>query len=129
MNALLFAAVLATTSLFNHYEGVRQALLKGSVADVQRSAKALADAAQAEKQPTIAGRARDVASAATLNAARISFAALSDEMIRYREGRSGDRPVVAYCSMEKKSWLQPNGAIANPYVDGAMRACGEIKAR
>ena len=39
----------------------------------------------------------------------------------------GDKPVVAYCSMEKKSWLQPKGAITNPYVDAAMRACGEVK--
>jgi hypothetical protein len=128
MKALLLA-VLLTTSLFGRYEDVRQALLKSSVADVQRSAKALADAAQAEKQTAIAGRARDVASATTLKAARDSFAALSNEMIRYRESRSGDRPAVAYCPMEKKSWLQPNGAIANPYVDVAMRTCGEIKAR
>ena len=129
MKALLFASLIAMTSLFDRYEAVRQSLLKASVADVQRSAKALADAAQAEKQSAIAGRAREVSSAATLKAARESFAALSGEMIRFRESQSGDKPAVAYCSMEKKSWLQPNGAIANPYVDAAMRACGEIKAR
>jgi hypothetical protein len=29
--------------------------------------------------------------------------------------------------MEKKSWLQPEGEIANPYVGDVMRTCGEVR--
>jgi hypothetical protein len=52
---------------------------------------------------------------------------VSDEVIKYRESRCCKRPIVVYCSMEKKSWLQPEGQISNPYVDASMRKCGEIK--
>jgi len=41
--------------------------------------------------------------------------------------RAAGRPSVAYCSMEKKSWLQPAGTpISNPYLDGGMRTCGQF---
>lgn len=127
--AMLFAVAASAgqTKLFAKYEGVRQALIKGSVADVQRSAKDLAAAGQSENQTAIAAQARALSGAATLKAARDSFSALSDQMIRFRDAQSGDRPVVVYCSMEKKSWLQPKGAVVNPYVDPSMRSCGEVK--
>lgn len=121
------AASAAQTKIFGAYEDVRQALIKGSVEDVQRTARELASTASAEKQKAIAGRATALASAADLKGARDSFAMLSDELIRFREGRSGAKPVVVYCSMEKKSWLQPKGPITNPYTDESMRSCGEVQ--
>ena len=39
-----------------------------------------------------------------------------------------DRPVVVYCPMEKKAWLQPDEAIGNPYVPSMLR-CGEVVQR
>ena len=107
------AASAGETKLFMKYETVRQALLGGSVGDVQRAAKQLADTARAEKQNAIADRAFALAKAANLKGARDSFALLSQELIRFRDGRSGQRPVVVYCSMEKKSWLQPKGVVTN----------------
>jgi len=64
-----------------------------------------------------------------VEAARTQFADLSDAMIAYRaEGKEKPRPQLVYCSMVKHSWLQPPGAITNPYyADPAMRGCGEIK--
>ena len=114
-------------SLFDRYETVRQALLSGSLDDIQRTANDLADTASASRQRRIAERSAALATAADLKSARDSFAMLSEEVIYYRDGRSGPRPVVVYCSMEKKSWLQPKGAITNPYLDESMRSCGEVR--
>ena len=61
--------------------------------------------------------------------ARSAFGNLSEAMIAYRAA-SGEKPMpqVVYCSMAKRSWLQPPGAIANPYyADAAMRGCGEFR--
>lgn len=33
----------------------------------------------------------------------------------------------AYCPMVKKSWLQKDGSIRNPYYGPAMPTCGEFK--
>lgn len=115
------------TKIYSSYESVRQALLKNAVPDVQKSAAALAAAARSEKQDAVAARATALAGATSVASARKAFAALSDEVIKFRDAQSGDKPSVAYCSMEKKSWLQPKGAIANPYVDAGMRGCGEFK--
>ena len=121
------AASAGQTKVFEKYETVRQALLSGSLDAVQRSANDLGDTARAEKQNAIAERASALAAAANLKGARDSFAMLSEEVIRFRDARSGNRPVVVYCSMEKKSWLQPKGAITNPYLDESMRSCGEVR--
>jgi hypothetical protein len=121
------AASASQTKLFEKYETVRQALLSGSLDDVQRTANGLGNVARAEKQNVIAERASALAAAANLKSARDSFAMLSEEVIRFRDARSGTRPVVAYCSMAKKSWLQPKGALTNPYMDESMRSCGEIR--
>ena len=117
----------ATSPLFAKYETVRQTLLAGRISAVQNAATDLAKAAAAVKEPAIAERSTTLSKAATLAAVRTAFAALSDEMIRFRAKQSGDRPLVVDCPMEKKSWLQPRGAIANPYLDGAMRSCGTIR--
>ena len=122
------AASAAQTKIFEQYESVRQALLKGSADEAQSAAKALAETARAEKQHAIAERSEALAAAANLKAARDSFAMLSEEVIRFRDARSGKRPEVVYCSMHKASWLQPKGAITNPYAeDKSMLACGEFR--
>ncbi len=129
VSVFLFAltASAGQTKLFENYESVRQALLRGSVEDVQRDAQALVNAARSEKQNAIAERAAALVTVSNLEGARDSFAMLSEELVRFRDSRSGARPVVVYCSMEKKSWLQPKGALTNPYVDASMRSCGEIR--
>ncbi len=124
---LAFTASASPTKLFEKYESVRQALLSGSVDDAQRAAKDLTGTARAEKQNAIAERANSLATITNLKGARASFAMLSEEVIRFRDGRSGARPVVVYCSMEKRSWLQSKGAITNPYLDASMRSCGEVR--
>ena len=122
-----FAASAGETQLFQKYESVRQALLKGSIDDVQRSAKELESAARDENQSAIADRASALSGAADIKGARDSFAMLSDQVIRFRDSRQGERPVVVYCPMHKTSWLQPKGPVTNPYAEAAMRSCGQIR--
>lgn len=122
----LFAA---QTKIYSNYEATRQALLNGSVPHIQVTAKQLALIARAANQETIAAKADALSSTRDLATAKTAFAALSDEVIRFRASDSGERPTVVYCSMEKKSWLQPKGAINNPYVAASMRGCGEVKAQ
>ncbi|HEX2832826.1 MAG TPA: hypothetical protein VHW00_07415 [Thermoanaerobaculia bacterium] len=124
--ALLALPLFASPNLFSKYESVRQGLLKGSLAETQKSAAALATEAKTAKQTAIAEKAEAVAKSADLKAARDSFASLSDEMMKLREAAKGDKPSVYYCPMVKKSWLQPKGEVGNPY-DAAMAKCGMLK--
>ena len=116
-----------TDHIFMSYEEARQALLKGSLTDLQRAARHIGLAADSAGQPAIAGRAAALGKATELKTARDAFASLSEEVIKYRQTRCCERPAVAYCQMEKKSWLQPEGVpISNPYLDGGMRTCGQL---
>ena len=119
--------LFATPTLFPSYETTRQALMTQSVPKIQSAATALAKDARAAKQPAVAARAEALAKAASLPAAKAAFGTLSDEMIRYRAAVKAKEPIVVYCSMEKKSWLQPKGAVVNPYVNPSMRSCGEVR--
>ena len=112
--------------ILSSYERARRALLDGSVTRVQNAANQIAAAAHEAEEHAIAERSSDLANARDLTAARQAFAVLSDEVIEYYETTGGDRLAVAYCDVEKKSWLQPAGRIGNPYVDQDRRRCGEF---
>ena len=117
----------APDRVFMSYEEARQAFLKESLSGVQRAARHIGLAAESADQRAIAGHAVTLEKAADLKTAREAFASLSEAVIKYRQSRCCERPVVAYCSMEKKSWLQPTGMpISNPYLDVSMRKCGEF---
>ncbi len=84
---------------------------------------------QSANQTKLSELGAKLEAAPDLKAAQQAFASLSDEAIKYRETRCCNRPVVVYCSMEKKSWMQTDAkVIGNPYVDAKMRTCGEVKA-
>ena len=120
--ALAFPVLANNSGLFTKYEAVRQALLKSSLADVQKSAAALATDAKGAKLTTVADSAQAVAVAKNLDDARRSFGVLSEQMTKLP-----GRPAIYHCPMVKKSWLQPKGTVGNPY-DPAMAMCGELKA-
>jgi hypothetical protein len=47
--------------------------------------------------------------------------------VQYRAKVSGDDlPVVMYCPMVKRSWLQPAGEVGNPYHGQKMANCGYV---
>jgi len=119
----------AAEPLFPRYEAVRQALLADSLDATKSAAAELARAAERAGQPAIVAAAETVRKSGNADAARATFASLSEAMIAYRAA-SGEKPKpqIVYCSMAKHSWLQPAGEITNPYFAGAaMRSCGEIK--
>ena len=148
--ASLRAAAVAGASTFDtvmeHYEPVRLALMGDTMDGVNEHGAAVAVALRALKADFSAERAGvspDVASAvqsklddmiatadelaraASLQAARDAFYELSMPLVRWHSGvDQSARPAVAYCPMHKRSWLQPDGEIGNPY--GNMPRCGEI---
>ena len=127
--AVAFAVALplfATPALFSKYEATRQALLKSSLAEVQKSAKLLSAEATKAKNASVAEQADAVAKSPDMAKARAAFAPLSEEMIKLRESANGARPSVYYCPMVRKSWLQPKGEVGNPY-DANMPMCGMLK--
>ena len=152
--ACLAAPALASDAtsfetVMESYEPVRIALLADSMNDVNRHGAAIeaelqslqaafsaerAGVAAASAQPVQDGldemiaAAGALAAAGSLQAARDAFYELSKPLVRWRQGvPESERPAVAYCPMHKRSWLQPDGEIGNPY--GGMPRCGEIVAR
>ncbi len=123
---LVAGSLFANPALFSKYEDVRKALVEQSLANARTASSALATAAEAAGQPELASKAADVSKSADLARARAAFSTLSESMITIRNAAKGSRPAVYYCSMEKKSWLQPKGTVGNPYVAKSMTGCGEL---
>ncbi len=123
------------SELMKPYEEIRQTLLHDAVDGVAENAGVIrkqADAATAEEEikellAEISASAGRLAEAPDLEAAREAFYELSKTMVRYRSMVGGDeKPVVAYCPMANKSWLQPEGEIGNPYYGQSMATCGNV---
>lgn len=146
----VFAAGATTfDAVMEHYEPIRLALLEDSMDGVNHHGKAIATELRAleadfsadragasgeaaavveEKLDEMIAAADAIASASSLEAARDGIYELTKPLVRWRQGVSvTGLPAVAYCSMYKRSWLQPDGEIGNPY--GGMPRCGEIVAR
>lgn len=135
--------------IVGHYEAIRQVLIEDSTEGVAGHATAIADAASAlardfkpESAQIDAGdaaavrgwlaeietRARSVARSDSLEPIREAMAELTKPLVRWHELVEGPKPVVAYCPMVEKAWLQPDEAIGNPY-DPSMLRCGEVVQR
>jgi hypothetical protein len=137
----------AFATLNDHYEAIRVALLHDHMKDVVENARAIqkgatelqeefsasgagvsedSEAACQALLPEISRTADRLARASGVVAARDAFGELTKPMVRYREMVSGYRPVVVYCPMAKKAWLQPEGEIGNPYYGQSMARCGNV---
>ncbi len=138
----------AFAAVFHHYEALWQALAVDDGESVAKHAEGMreaADAIAADFSAEQAGLAKgvdaekaakhfdDVAKAALLlgsttdlAGAREAFYEVSKPLVRLNELLAGERMKVVYCSMAKKSWLQRQEKIANPYFGGAMADCGEV---
>lgn len=110
-----------------HYEAVRKALVADSLKGVAGHAEAIRrQAPKNELGREIAKAAGRLAAAKDLETARGAFYDLSKPMVRWREASGKKDSIVAFCSMAKRSWLQPKGAIGNPYYGKSMATCGEV---
>lgn len=136
---LLFALSLAglasaadlKTGVVDPYLRIQAALAADTTAGVTQDAAAIAKAAGAmgPAGAKIATAASELQRAADITAARASFWALSDALLAYGKATKtslGPGVRAAYCPMEKKSWAQKDGQIANPYAGKRMLRCGEF---
>ena len=79
---------------------------------------------------TILKSAKALGSARDLKGAREAFGGLSDAVIAAGNAQGWkDIPDlrVAYCPMVKKSWIQKELELRNPYYGSTMLTCGEFK--
>ena len=110
---------------------IQSALARDTMVGVAAQAKALRDAATALGEPgaAIAAAAADLGIQSTIADARREFGAMSEALVAsIKSGAvalgSGNR--VGYCPMVRKSWLQKDGPVANPYYGAKMLTCGEL---
>ena len=119
----------STDSLAEHAEGLREAadLIAADFSLEKAGLAAGADATEAtEFFSDIAKTSLYLGSATDLATARESFYEISKSMVRLNELLAGERLRVIYCSMAKKSWLQRQEQIVNPYHGQSMSGCGEV---
>lgn len=143
------AELTAFATISDHYEAIRLVLIEDSTEGVAKHAQAIAKTAHALNVnysdeaagvkpgggatvkallPEIEQRASEVARSSDLESVRAEMAELTKPLVRWHELVDGTRPVVAYCSMVKKAWIQPDEAIGNPYAPYMLR-CGEVVQR
>lgn len=137
----------AFAGIMQHYEAVRLALLSDSLEGIsdhghkirgivehfsghwsrERAGVSAENADEAQALlPVLSAAATRLAKAEDIDAARTALYSLSTPLVRYRKMVTGELPVVAYCPMAKRSWLQPQGEIGNPYYGQSMPSCGEV---
>ena len=114
------------------YVKVADALAKDSLEGVKANAGTVATAATALGAPAmkIDTAAVQLASATEIADAREKFAVLSDAVDAYMEGlhlKAPEGTKVAFCPMKGKTWMQKDGAIANPYFGSSMLTCGSFR--
>jgi protein SCO1/2 len=110
---------------------IQVALAHDSIDGLGDKAAALRQAA-ASAGPAAAAIERasaDLARQTTIADARRAYGVMSDALITYL--KSAGTPLaagvrVAYCPMVRKSWLQMDGPLANPYYGSKMLGCGEF---
>lgn len=100
--------------------------LKGPARTLGEQARALGKPAEAVARASAA-----LESAADIKAARDAFGPLSDAVIAWvqsdaSKGAAGELR-LAYCPMVKRSWLQLDEQIRNPYYGKQMAGCGEFR--
>ncbi len=119
----------STEGLAEHAEGIREAadlitadfsLDKAGLTEDADTGEAASFFDEIAKATLLLGSTTDLANA------REIFYEISKPMVRLNELRAGERLKVVYCSMAKKSWLQREEEIVNPYHGKSMGGCGEI---
>ena len=110
------------------YLAIQSALVKDDLRPVGAAAKALQKSAitLGGDGEALAAAAAKTADATSLEAARAAFGDLSTALIAYADTTKQpiEGKIVAFCPMVNKSWVQTDGAIANPYYGKAMTTCG-----
>jgi protein SCO1 len=125
------ANVAAPAALVQPALAIQSALAADTMVGVMGQAAALRQAAAAIGAPAAAieTAAADLVKQTTIEDARRAFGALADALLAYARAAElsfGEGVRVGYCPMVRKSWLQKDGAVANPYYGSRMLNCGEL---
>jgi hypothetical protein len=122
----------ALKAIVPSYMEIHSRLFRDSTDGIKQAAAAIEEQASrmGASGAAIARAAKAMQAAADLPSARAAFGPLSDAVIAAGNAEGWkDMPDVkeAYCPMIKKSWLQKDAGIRNPYYGPAMSTCGEFK--
>jgi hypothetical protein len=122
----------AMKAIVGSYLEIQGRLAADKVDGIKPAARAIGEQAArlGAEGAAIVKAAKSIEDAADLKTARDAFGGLSDAVIAAGTAEGWkDLPDlrVAYCPMVKKSWLQKDDAIKNPYYGSGMLTCGEIK--
>ncbi len=111
------------------YLHIQSTLAADSIDGVSEAATAIVKAAGAlgDDGVSLVAAAKAVSLADDLTKARAAFGLLSDALIKYAQDAGLGELRVAFCPMARKSWIQEDGAIANPYHGSAMLTCGSFR--
>lgn len=132
--ALLSVPALAQQALsgvVDPYLRIQETLAADKTAGLREHATSIVSAAGKLGRPgeRLVAAARQLQAADGLGPARDAFFALSSALFEYADATKtplGPQVRRAYCPMEKKSWAQKDGQIANPYAGSRMLRCGEF---
>jgi protein SCO1/2 len=118
-----------TTALTTPALAIHAALTRDTIVGVSAQAKALADAATAAHLPALATAASELGRQHTIADARRVFGDLGEQLAAYARSHDDVRAAgvrIGFCPMVRKSWLQMDGPVKNPYYGRRMLACGEL---
>jgi hypothetical protein len=119
---------------YQEYVKVKDALIASKSSDAKAAAASLQKKlANVPAAKSAAAEASKVSSGATLDAQRLAFSSLSNEMAKLVKGAklSSGTLYVDYCPMANNNagafWLSNDKAIKNPYFGDKMLTCGMVK--
>ncbi|MCU1382493.1 MAG: hypothetical protein JWL71_1190 [Acidobacteria bacterium] len=125
-------AAEVSRAVVDPYLTIQTALVRDSIEPLPIAAGAIVLAARAlgATADRIEAAAAGLGAANDLADARRKFGTLSDAIDTYRKDQGLRWPEgvkQAYCPMVRKSWLQKEPRIANPYFGREMPTCGSFR--
>lgn len=122
----------STKAIVASYLQIHAALSADKVDGVKPAAAAIAKEAVrlGPQGDAVVKAAKTMESAGNVKAAREALGPLSDAVIAVA-GADDWKDVpgvkIGYCPMVRKSWIQKDGTVSNPYYGSQMLTCGELK--
>jgi Cu(I)/Ag(I) efflux system membrane fusion protein len=129
-------------AMFGTYFAILDALKQNSMEGVQDNAKALAQAADKANEKLSSGSEHDCGAStqlgdvkaaasslsekADIKSSREQFGKLSEYMVEYQKmcgDADSEKLHIFICDMAKKTWLQEDTEIGNPYYGPSMAKC------
>ncbi len=124
----------ALNAVFEHYEKLTEALVKGDAAAAKISAAAIETGAPAaDPSGKLGESAKAIGAASDIKAQRDAYSVLNHTFIQLAKtsGVSGGELYVEFCPMaldnKGAQWLSRSKEIRNPYFGDEMLNCGSVE--